>query len=124
VTVKNQDDEGKEEDSWLERFFAGITTEAKEIYEGAKNFAKNTVQLEKGQNKQVDPAIIHQDFDEIYGWSQMYYEVQLFDVDFARLYQIQESQLRLQAKNLRSQEMSRSESDYISKIDDTQTNQD
>ncbi len=56
VTVNDENmDEVSEDQSWLERFFAGISTEAKEIYEGAKNFARNTVQLKDGSSKKVDP---------------------------------------------------------------------
>ena len=58
----------------LEKFLTEVQTEAKEIYEGAKNFAKNAVQFEDG-NEGVDPKSIHENFDENYGWTQMRYEI-------------------------------------------------
>ena len=66
-------DDSEEELSWLEKFIAGITTEAREIYEGAKNFAKNMIQFENGE--EVSPNLIHSSFNKVYGWSQMYYRV-------------------------------------------------
>ena len=36
--------------------------------------------------------MIHQNFDEIYGWAQLYYKVQLYDVDFDRLIKIREGE--------------------------------
>lgn len=60
-----------------------MTTEAKEIFEGAKNFAKNAMQRDK--DKSFDPKRVHELFDEVYGWADMTYEVQLYDVDFNQL---------------------------------------
>lgn len=72
--------------SWSEKFFTGVTTEAKEIYEGAKNFAKNAVMYDiNGSKKEVDPKSIHMGFDETYGWSYLSYEVQFYDVDLELL---------------------------------------
>ena len=71
----------------MKKFLTEVHTEAKEIYEGAKNFAKNTVRYrgdDSGQNG-VDPAIIHENFDTVYGWTQMHYELQLYDIDIDRL---------------------------------------
>ena len=69
----------------LEKFLTEVHTEAKEIYEGAKNFAKNAVRYQDGSEKKVDPATIHENFDSIYGWTQMRYELQLYDIDIVRL---------------------------------------
>lgn len=63
--------------------------EAKEIFEGAKNFAKNVVRL-TGDNgsPEVDPKMINENFDEAYGWTEMRYELQLYDIDIGRLEEI------------------------------------
>lgn len=73
--------------SWSEKFFTGVTTEAKEIFEGAKNFAKNAAVLFYNTNsgEGVDPKTIHKGFDETYGWAQISYEVQFYDVDLPML---------------------------------------
>ena len=39
----------------LEKFLTEVQTEAKEIYEGAKNFAKNAVRYQDGSENGVDP---------------------------------------------------------------------
>ena len=69
----------------IEKFLKEVQTEAKEIYEGAKNFAKNAVRYQDGDVDGVDPIIIHEDFEAAYGWSQMRYEIQLYDIDIERL---------------------------------------
>ena len=69
----------------IEKFLKEVQTEAKEIYEGAKNFAKNAVRYQDGDLDGVDPIIIHEDFEAAYGWSQMRYEIQLYDIDIERL---------------------------------------
>lgn len=82
-------EDDNDEGSWFERFIAGITTEAREIYEGAKNFARNTMMFgQDGSSRMVDPKLIHQNFDAIYGWAQLHYKVQLYDVDYDRLVKI------------------------------------
>lgn len=83
VSIDSSDPYGDDSLSWKERFFTGVTTEAKEIFEGAKNFAKNAMQRDKQQS--FDPKRVHELFDEIYGWADMTYELQLYDVDYNQL---------------------------------------
>jgi len=78
---KEQEDDA--DTSWFERFIAGITTEAKEIFEGAKNFAENFNR--KDDNDGFDASLINKNFKEVFGWAQMFYTVQLFDIDVVKL---------------------------------------
>ena len=70
--------------TWSESFFDAVRTETQELYEGAKNFAKNAVQFED-KDQIVDPKLIHERFEEVYGWAQMTYEIQLYDIDIGVL---------------------------------------
>ena len=50
----------------------------------------------------MDPGLIHENFDEIYGWAQMKLSVQLYDVDMNRLKRLQSGPLYQQ--NLKNQD--------------------
>lgn len=56
-------DDKNEDLTWIESFIADMTTEAREIYEGAKNFARNTIYGEDGHSLVTDPKLIHENFD-------------------------------------------------------------